>query len=245
MTYTDDKKSVYDLAIDYIINFYTRLPSNKEKKIVIHKFEQYLSEGWNQIEIFEHLEVIKKNEHLRNDCYLDKALKLYKKDLKLRNLIDPEEIHYHNELRIFPGRKVVKIDYNSGTFIPTETKTFLEMRASYTVKNLYEYFISKENMYIKDLVDKKQFVGAFNWLLSKFEIDDILFMIDKANSKVNNDPTSLKLKHPLDLKQFIEEGRKALTSKKNALIYNGADTIIYKDRSGVLEKHFRKDDVNG
>ena len=240
MTYTDDKRSVYDLAMDYIFDFYTHPPSNKEKKIIIYKFKEYLSNGWNQVEIFNHLEVLKKNENLRNNCYLDKALKFYKGELKLKNLINPEEQHYHNELRIFPGRKVIAINYDTGIFEESPEENYLEMRASYTVKNLYEYFISKETMYIESLKDKKQFIGALNWLLTKFEVDEILFMIDKANSKIKNDPKSLKLKSPLDLKDYVEDGRKAMTSKKNALIYNKADKIVLKNRSDIFNKFFEK-----
>lgn len=244
MDYTDDKKSIYDLSIDYIKNFYTHEPSVNEKKKIIKEFIKYLSIGWNQVEIFKHLESIKKNKSLINDCFLEKALKFYTKDIKLRNLIDPTEIHYHNQLRIFPGRKVVKIDYDKGIFKSSNEKNFLEMRASYTVENLYEYFVSKEDMYIERLKDKKQFIGAFNWLLSKFEVDEILFMIDKAESKVINDSKSLKLKSPLDLKSYIEDGQKALTSKKNALIYNDADNIIPRDRTNILKEFFEKGDVD-
>lgn len=210
--------SVYDIAYDYIkIN--CQEADDKLKKEIIKTIAEVLDNGTNGDELYKRIKNGKVNtvEHSR-----------YIKSLKSSgNLIKSGKMLYHNELRIVPEAPMVYFDIDSGEMKKKKQDYFLEIRANYTLDDLVSYIKRKE--FLAGCCDNDARVkGALKYLLGKYDVDFLLFLIDTAN-----DILSVKLRHMrniLDIVEYEVEANENYKRRITECAISGSDKIVYKKR---------------
>ena len=169
-------------------------------------------------------------EMLNSDNYIDeinKHLEIEKQSEVEYNLLqEVGTIYYHNELKISTPPVLVKYDINTGELTKVEEEYFLEMKASYCIKDLFNYIKTKSCFY--DLDNENTVIGSLKWLLKNYNLEIILYMIDTANDIIQvQNKKRIKV---IDIKNYYEEAIDARDRKKSELIINGADKIVPRKR---------------
>jgi len=221
-------KSVYDLSVDYINNAYpdVELPIS-ERRAIIKEINTYLDDGCTTDEIEKAIALIKRCD---NEAALGKLLNssLLERPKYGKNLLSSGKFYYHNELRIMPGPPIINIDYNTGEITRTQEEHFLEMKASYTIDNLYDYYCKQM---LSDAPEGSQgrFKGILRWIVKNHGIDIALFMIDVAANHVSSEdlrpPTT-----PLYIVDFVDMAHKVYNHKVTETKTMGEDKIEPKRR---------------
>jgi hypothetical protein len=221
------KISLYDLAFGYIKLFYMNTDiSVSAKKEVIMDVVELLDKGWTAEELGSHI----KNYYTANrGAMMD--LKAYFRNLKPTkvNLLKPCNFYYHNELRITTPPPVVDFDYNTGELIRTVEDYYLEMKASYTIDELANYFLSKVGLCPGEAMTKNRIIGALQWLANNYDIDLILFMIDIADDIIVTNNLN-KLRIPSDVKEYYAEAKELMNNKITECKVAGGDKIVPRKR---------------
>ncbi|AIY85267.1 hypothetical protein U729_3153 (plasmid) [Clostridium baratii str. Sullivan] len=169
-------------------------------------------------------------EMLNSDNYIDeinKHLEIEKQSEVEYNLLqEVGTIYYHNELKISTPPVLINYDINTGELIKVEEEYFLEMKASYCIKDLFNYIKTKNCFY--DLDNENTVIGSLKWLLKNYNLEIILYMIDTANDIIQvQNKKRIKI---IDIKNYYEEAIEARNRKKSELIINGADKIVPRKR---------------
>lgn len=155
-----------------------------------------------------------------NDNTLDK---LISRTSLGENLIIPNRIYFHKELRLSPKTVTVEFDYNTGELTKNEEPYFLEMKSSYTVENLKRYFINTLQPIAN--MDTNRINGAFKWLIKYYDLEILLFMIDCASEG------DLKnVRNPLQIREYYEVALDKYEYVKKMSKINGDDAIVPKKR---------------
>lgn len=231
------KTSLYELAYHYLRKFIED-PSKAEKKEVMEGFKHLLDSGWTTEEIGKH---IKGNLDKADDNPNVKAL-FSKARTKKENLLNTDTFYWHPQLRITPGAPKRTVDYNTGVITRVEEEDhYLEMKASYTLEDLYFYYV-KQHDEPETLGEVRKFKGGLKYLLGQYSLDTILFMIDASANHIHAEDYR-PLNSPLDVVDYIRDAQAALGQKITEERTAGDDKIVprkrvslHRGRSEVTER---------
>lgn len=218
--------SIFDLGFAFIQRFYDSEPAQEEKKRIINEFSDLLLDGWTAEDIIKTLRTFQmKYPGTRPDLY-----QLFGKVSQTGyNLLYPGCFYYHNQLRIIPGPPKRELDYNTGQIIKIEEPFFLEMRASYTLDNLVDYFIAQFHLDVT-IDDRKRYAGGFKYLLKNYNIDTILFMIDAASNYAYSEDMNQRDFNVLQLQDYRTKAEHAIGQKRTENKISGDDRIVPRKR---------------
>lgn len=221
-------KSVYDLAYDFLVRFYDNPVDIKDdiNTAVIEDFKKLLSDGWCVDEIEEHLTKF----HQHNPSRIPVINNLFSKVSKRHiNLMNQDSFYYHNELRMTAPAPVVEIDENEGTYKRTVHPYFLEMKASYNIKDLYKYFLKHNSLYNNLDINESLFIGGLKWLVERYSLETVLYMISVANDIISSND-SLYIRNILEVKDYIKEATDAYNKCVTQIRSTGDDHIVQRNR---------------
>lgn len=220
------KLSIFDLAFYYIERFCTEEPDDDTKRKIIKDFGVLLTNGWTVGDVTKHIRKFKeKNPGLVPDIPL-----LFSKLSKSEeNLLVPNQYYYHNQLRITPGPPKRILDYNTGEIKSMDEEYFLEIRASYTVDDLTDYFLEQFNMPDR-WEERRRIIGSFKYLLKTHDIDLILFMIDAASNYSYSEDMDMASFNPIKLGDWKTIAQNHLNEKITENNYSGDDRIVPRKR---------------
>lgn len=140
------------------------------------------------------------------------------------NLMEHGKFYYHPALQIAPPPPTVEI-LPDGTFRSSyeeSTEFYLEMRESFTLDDLVDYFYKKSR---GDSRFREKHKGAFRHMLKHWTLDEVLYGIDEAvmvSLDLNKDPIT----SPFDIDEYYEEACAMLEERKNTLYTGGLDHVI-------------------
>ncbi len=217
--------SVYDLVEVFRDTFCPGERFTKEeKKQLVRGLKEVLDNGHTTDSIIRAFQVYKKkNDHIEFD-----VSSIVRGRPKGYNLLRSKTFYYHNALRLTSAPPRREIDYNSGEIKNINEPYFLEMRASFTVDDLVDYYIKQvrpTNM--KNAHNR--FIGSFTYLLKSYSVEEILFMIDSlANHVMSGDRT--KPNTPLDITHFYDDAMETRDKKRTETVLSGGKKIVRKKR---------------
>lgn len=212
--------SVYDLAFNLIKNNYTEIDNNTKRNI-INKIKEVLNNGSTYTTI---------NNKIQTDKIINKDYDGYLENTRTSsysNLITQDKLYYHNELRVYAEPPEVEFDLNTGEIKRQEFEYFLEMKASYTLEDLYNYLKTKNTM-VYALDNKKRLMGGLISLVQRHGIEKILFAIDTTNTFYSG--KSKMLKNIFEIEEYMPEAEINYNMKMSDSIVNNANKIILKKR---------------
>jgi hypothetical protein len=220
--------SIYDIVYYYMDLFFKGTKLTKEQKKTIHReVKKLLSNGWCSSELYAHLKAAKRKNPNKQTLYVSSFFGGTRKERL--NLMDPDTFYYHNELRLTSAAPKRQIDYDSGEILVINEPYFLEMKASYTIEDLIQYFARQTRIKILEH-EMQRYVGSVKWMLKTYGLEDILFMIDATvNMSMAEDlpmPESV-----LDVQRYKGEGRDARNLKVTETIQSGGKKIVRKKRT--------------
>lgn len=143
--------------------------------------EKYLK-SINNIDIMDIYQHLSTSKHIKRENLLTNVGSI---DLSKRQKVIYKNL-YHNELLITPAPYSVGYDINTGEFVREEYEYFLEYKFSYTLDNLYNYYMSKKYLCNKKTADKTRFTRHLFDLVRRYGLENVLFMIDSAESILEN-----------------------------------------------------------
>ena len=228
--------SLYDLAFEYVaISFTNRDPSKKEKQTAIDEISTLLGNGYSAKSISVALDKIKSDNTAitpgKTLIQIFQGLSVPK-----TNLLSPDMFYYHNELRIMPPPPTITIDYNLGTISKTIAENFLEMKASYSIDDLHNYYIKQMRVQ-----PSNNFNGALQWLVKKYGIDITLFAIDIAANYFSSEDLPPP-NNPFCIMEYVDKAKQTCNYKVTETKALGEDRIVPKRR--ILPSRMRSIDTN-
>jgi hypothetical protein len=207
------------LAFDFINKNYTSI-DDKTKVEIIKEIREVLRNGVTYQDI---------NSKIQTCPCDNKNFKGYFKSIKSScvNLIDPQNFYYHNELRVFPEAPRRTLNPNTGVIEKTEFEYFLEIKASYTMDDLINYIGSK-NPFTNIVSNKTKLTGSLKFLLNKYDMDFLLYLIDALC--VSYDNQKRKAKNIFEIEDFIEEAKFNYNLKFSESALNGTNKVTPRKR---------------
>lgn len=220
--------SIFDLVYDYMDKFFPDEKLTKEQKVNIHReIKKVLRYRWCSEDILRRFRDIKRN---RPDLKTLNVSKLFSgRKPPNKNLLDPEVFYYHNILRITckPPRR--QLDIDSGEIININEPYFLEMRASFSMDELIDYYCKQFRIQLPKQ-ERARYAGAFKWLLKMIDIEIILFMIDvAANICLSEDKPAPST--PMEIRQYIREAMEVRDLKETEAVLSGGNKIVKRKRT--------------
>lgn len=214
--------SMYDIAFLYINKNYKEI-SKEEKLSVINAVHRALKSGATSTDL---ISKINKNGDSKKSPYTFFNIG------SSGNLLDPDTFYYHNFLRCIQNAPIRYWDIDVGDIKIKEQEYFLEIKASCTVNDIFEYIKRKEFL-CKTLIDKNRALGSISFLLKKYDIDFLLFLFDTVN-----DIYSSRQKYArslIEVSEFEPESKLNYEQKITESKISGQDKIVHKKRE--LFKH--------
>lgn len=226
MNSTNAASSIYELAFNLINKNYTEI-DDSTKRNIIRKIREVLNNGatYNSINSKIQTSSILGGDYIG---YLNST-----KTSSCINLIDQREFYYHNELRVYPEPPEVEFDINTGECKRAPFEYFLEIKASYTIEDLYNYIQSKSSMRLI-LNNRNRLMGGLTSLLQKYKIEKILFMIDTTDFIY--DCRNRLMKSIFEIEEYAHESLDSYNLKMSESIGNGTNKVILKKRKLFEEK---------
>ena len=218
--------SIYDLAFGYLKLFQQLDKERDYKQSILNGFRALTQSGWTDRELIHHLLKVSKTEERET---FDLFSYFQSKKPTEVNLLTKPKVYYHNLLRLTSPPPVIDFDYNTGEAIRKVEPYFLEMRASFSIRELVDYFKSKTHLYVSEVMPDARIIGAFKWLIKNFELELILFMIDEAEIQISSG-RSQSLKNPSDVHEFFVPAKLQYEKKRNACKLAGGDQIVPRRR---------------
>lgn len=142
------------------------------------------------------------------------------------NIIKQNTMYYHKNLRVQPEPSISDVDYNNGTIVSTEQEHFIEMVASYTLDELYDYFVSLD-IYDTKQWQKNRVYNMLKYYVEKYDVDTVLFMFEAMVNSIEEDQY-------FDLNKIDNMYPIAQTYKQSAIANcrsNNSDTIKPRKRN--------------
>lgn len=212
--------SVYELAFNFInINY------NKNdiipKKEIINIIVEVINNGANYQDI---------NYKIQNCRCDNKDYERFFKTINSNsspNLIITNRFYYHNDLRVYPEPPTRELDINTGEIKKADFEYYLEMKASYTIKDLVNYIYSKESFSLLKN-NENRLIGGLKSLLCKYDIEILLFTIDTVD--VLYAPNQKKIKNIFEIEDYIQEGKTNYNMKITEAVVNGTNCLVLKKR---------------
>lgn len=219
--------SIYDIVYDYIDMFYADERLIKEDKKTIHKeIKKILDKGWCADDIKKCLRDVKRKDPKRRSLEVSRMFTARNKP-KL-NLLKPDVFYYHNDLRLTCGPPKRKLDIDSGEITVINETYFLEMKASYSVEDLVKYYMRQVGESHKS--DVNRFKGSMIYLLKRYSVEEILFMIDTMINMSKAEDLPLP-DSPLDCQRHHKQAKEVINLKTTETIYAGGNKIVRKKRT--------------
>jgi hypothetical protein len=218
--------SVFDLAFHYIERFYDEEPSTEEKRQILQEFEDLFAFGWTMKDINKVMRhFIAGNPNVRPNI-----AQLFSKVYRThQNLISPDKFYYHNQLRITPGPPVRHLDINTGEIKKIEEAHYLEMRASYTIEDMIDYYVKQFGLNA-NADERKRLIGSFKYMLKSHEIESLLFMIDVAINTVYSEDMDRNGFNVFKLADYRTAAELQLGEKRTENTLSGDDRIVPRKR---------------
>lgn len=232
-----EKLSIYDLAYEFICMFYTSEPAKQEKVRVLHLIREMLINKWASDEMltyFKHIKLQKEIQEVKDVVeYINaKALRYPKKKINLLGdqYKEGDPFYYHNQLRITSPPPKRYFDYNTGEIVKIEEPYFLEMRASYTIEDLCEYYIKQ--MGLKDIhpQDENRFAKAFLYVLKKYDLETVLFMVDAMVNEVLSEGLNKEKHNPLKIVEWKDVALMHYNEKVTESAVYGENKVVPRKR---------------
>ena len=222
------KVSIFDLTYGYLKMFHQNKDISQEFKVAtVVQLAQLLDGGWSSEELGAELRRYYKATEGKQG--LDLTAHFRGRSPQRKNLLRTGKFYYHNELRVTTPPPVVDFDYNTGEIKRIVQDYYLEMRASYTLEDLTNYFLSKQGLCHKEAVTFSRVKGAIKWLLDQFEVDLVLFMIDISNDIIMTNNYN-KLRVPSDVKEYYADAVQLFQKKVTENRVSGGDQIVPRRR---------------
>lgn len=211
--------SVFDLAFNFINKNYTSI-DDVTKIEIIKEIRGILLNGCTYQDV---------NNKIQNCSCSNQSYKEYFRSIKASsvNLIDPQMFYYHSELRVFPEPPKRTLNPNTGIIEKEEFEYFLEIKASYTIDDLINY-LSTKSAFTNIINNRNKLIGSIKFLLNKYNIDFLLFLIDAL--VVIFDNQKRKAKSIFEIEDFIEEAKINYNMKVNESAINGTDKVTPRKR---------------
>ena len=221
------KTSIYDLGFMFFEKFYNgQSPTAEEKKQAIYNLKQIAS----KVTAGSVMQVLARWKSENKVIDIQSILQIpyaQAKDTE-PNLLTTDRFYLHPELRVTSNPPVIEVNIDSGEMIRHVEPYYLEMAYSYSPSELMNYYLSKEILIPKNY-DRKRFEGAFRHLLSKYDIEVILFMIDRAYDEVTSfDKGSLTT--PFEIEEHYAGALHAITQCLSQAKEEDGDQIVKKER---------------
>lgn len=219
-------QSIFDLAFSFMEDFFTENPPDETKRQILYDIQGLLNGGWTSEEI------TKEFRHFNGSFpgsipsipEMFKGLRRNKTNLLVQGIY-----YYHNQLRIHPPAPKRSLDLNTGEIIKGDDEYYLEMRASYTIENLTDYFIKRSDGKAPQS-EHKRFIGSFQYLLKSYSIEQVLFMIDAFVNEVESGDVYEKNFSPLTVKDYARDGEERLGQRRTEITMAGEDRIVPRRR---------------
>lgn len=211
--------SVYDIAFSFIEKHTTTQQLFNE---VVESFNKVLDNGWTEIEIYKVL------GNKTFDTNKTPIISLFNHKHEAINLIKSNTFYYHNILRCMAKPPRQEWDMNSGVITDIIDPYFLEMKASFTMYELVNYYYNQMDL-VFDKTSYNRFKGAFEFLINKFGVDLVLFMIDAARDTIVSEDMT-KPKTPVSIAEYEHDARERLNQKTSETRCTGDDKIVIRDR---------------
>lgn len=213
--------SVQDLTYLYAYRNFDIEPSIVVIRSMCVEMCTLLSKGWCSKDIMQGISRSKPHTPIAN--LMDGRVQAN------ANIINPYRFYYHNQLRIVPDVIIDEKTVDEETeLIDTSEKYYLEMKASYTVDDIVEYYISAIGVDRKILKMEEQ-KRIFNWLLKRYDLDLLMYMTDSFVANVIDNDKEAPLV-PLEIQKFSNEARTILLAKRTEAKESDNDRIIPRKR---------------
>lgn len=213
--------SLYDIVFMYIEKNFEKSSITQNDKInAIKSISQCLYNGSTSEDLINTINSKKDKEKSPNI--------FFKNSNSRSNLLSPSKFYYHNELRKYPNAPNKIWDIDTGEIVNVVEEYFLEMRASYTINDIIKYISNNKDFLSKTLNDKNRATGSITFLLKKYDIDFLLFLLDTTN-----DIYSSKQKYAkslIEITEYEDEAKKNYESKINECKVIGQDKVVAKKR---------------
>lgn len=213
--------SVYDLTYGYLKKYSSEEVSNRLVSNTMDFMNDLLSKGWSSEEIIVIMQA--------GEWELTELQKAFRgKKPKNINILKPDKFYWHPQLRCTPGAPKRTIDYDTGLITKVAQEHYLELRASYTLDDLYWYYIAQHEE-PETIGEINKWKGALRYLLSQYSIDTILFAIDASANYVRSEDYQ-PLKSPLDVADYVREAQRMMGEKITEERLAGDEGIVPKRR---------------
>ena len=210
-----------DLSYRYLQKFHTTQPTITEIRECTAEICTLLKSGWIDKDLWLAIEGTVTKVPIVN--LVDGRKK------SIENILDPYRYYYHNQLRVVPAPQVAMED---DELVQGTGEFFLEMRASYTLRQMAKYFIAQFKIAPED-VNMERYIGSFSWLIKKNDIDLILYMIDAHSVKLQEEDKTAP-DTPMSIADSKEEARILLGGKKTQSKESGDDKFVPRKRKLVF-----------
>ena len=230
--------SVYDIAYSFIENNSTT-PLIFED--VVGNFNIILDMGWTESEIMQKL------GKKKIDTSSVSLMTMFNKPIHPLNLLKSDTFYYHNMLRCMSKPPMQEWDVNAGTIVDIIDPYYLEMKASFTMHELINYYYKQMDLPYESS-SFNRFKGAFEFLLKKLGIDLVLFMIDVARDNILSEDMP-KPSTPVSVAEHEHEARERLNYKVSETKCTGDDKIVtrervFSNRNGIQNPKWIQEEYN-
>lgn len=198
--------------------FEKQMPNGKRQADILNQIASALNNGYTYSDIFNDIcSAIGKS--------LPPDFSKYNTRIQ-KNLLAHGTKYYHKELRLMSPLPIINHDIENGTITSSDVEYYLEPRASYTISDLLDYF------YSKGMTDEKEYsrnrmAGVFKYLIEKYGIDKILFMIEAANRLYESDQKMFSIS---DFEGYNRIASDYLDQIKSNSKYSGGDEYVLRKR---------------
>lgn len=216
--------SMYDLAFHFIQDFYGASCPQETKEKVLDEIVDLLYRGFTSGEIARRWKTYRREY----PGSIPDFQTLYAKDPEEENLLTPDKMYYHNALILIPPPPKRTFDPESGEIHKENHPYFLEIRASFTIRELVEYYVRSFSL-TPDEEDLHQYEGAMKWLLKYHDVEQILFMIDVAANLCRSE--DLEPIPPVRLREYRRDAENIRLTKITELRAMGEERIVPRKRA--------------
>lgn len=215
--------SVYDLTYGFLKKYCTDDIDDSLITATMNDMKRVLDEGWTAEEL---INLMKHRKRSAPEFFMFVGSSSAKK--REDNLLDSDTYYWHPQLRVMPGPPQRLVDYDSGEITKVEEPYFLEMRASYTLSDLFNYY-TKQHGEPEVQGEVKKWRGALNYLLGQYSLDTVLFMIDASANYIQAEDFR-PLNSPLDMADYVKEAQRAMGEKITEERTAGDEGIVPRKR---------------
>lgn len=174
------KISVYELAFVYTQYYVGPSITPDLKKQIMSAFQMALDFGATADTLMAEMDIRHGRGQMIHINEIQRLVMGKGLSEEFRNILIGKQFHLHPELRITTGPPIRHVDLEKGVIENVSTEDyFLEMVASYTLNDLFNYYISKKAISPPN-VERKRTIGSIKHLLGKYSLETVLFMIDAA-----------------------------------------------------------------